>query len=229
MQSFLCTEFLDYLARETRRSGIAADLPACGPGLCTGVGHVQALADAAAARTGTPPGKLLRQFGATLFAPLVRRYPAFFVGIESTIDLLRLFDAHIAAEVEKLAPGVRLPTVAVVGRVGRAVEVLYRYPDGLADLAEGLLHGSLQHFSEPLTVHSRPVSAVDAIDGTLFALRPRGGSSSARRSRRPLLGTLADARRRHRTTRRPFAASVKQSRRRTTSRRRRCSRSNGFR
>ena len=55
-------------------------------------------------------------------------------GIETPGDQVA---PEIAAEVAKLAPDLRLPSLRVVGRKGRALEIAYRSSDGLTDLAEG--------------------------------------------------------------------------------------------
>lgn len=168
--SSLCAEFLEFAALELRRSGGGQCLATCEPSSCRGLGHLQELADALAEETGCVAGDLLRGFGTVLFPALVRRYPAFFVGIGSTAELVTRFDAHVGAEVAKLVPELRLPSLRVVGRKGRALEIAYRSADGLTDLAEGLLHGSVRHFTEPLLVDRRAGDVA-------FALAPRVGSS----------------------------------------------------
>jgi len=150
MRSFLCAEFLDFVAQ--RFPAAAGDGGPCLPATCLGPGHVRACADAVAPGCGVPGPALLQSFGTALFGRLVRGYPAFFVGMRSTIDLVSRYETHVAAEVAKLAPAFPLPSLALVRRKGRPVEVLYRSPDGLADLAEGLLAGSVAHFEERLRV-----------------------------------------------------------------------------
>lgn len=170
MRTSLCAEFLDFAAVHAPRAASAA-LPRCEPDRCPGLGHVQTLAGVVAERSGATTADVLRRFGTALFEPLLRRYPAFFVGIDSTLDLVTRFEAQVAAEAEKLVPGLGLPRIGVVGRSAAAVEVLYCSPDGLADLAEGLLHGSVRHFTEQLAIDTRP--APDASGhAVLFALRP---------------------------------------------------------
>lgn len=183
--SQLCAEFLEFAALDLRRAGGARGaLPACDPTSCSGLGHLQGLADAVAAGSGRDAGDLLRRFGTALFPSLVRRYPAFLVGIASTPELVARFDAHVGAEVAKLAPGIRLPTLAVVARKGRTLDVAFRSPDGLADLAEGLLRGSVRHFGERLTIDRRDRPGRGAAGETAFALRPE--SAISRRAAPPV-------------------------------------------
>jgi len=171
MPSPLCAEFLEFAALDLRRAGATVPLPACEAGSCSGLGHLQDLADAVAGRNGGDAGDLLKRFGTALFPSLARRYPAFLVGIRSTPDLVARFDVLVVAEVAKLAPDLRLPSLAVVARRGRGIEVAYRSPDGLADLAEGLLRGSVRHFGERLVVGRRDGPERGASE-TAFALRP---------------------------------------------------------
>lgn len=174
--SQLCAEFLEFAALDLRRVGVRASLPACDPHTCSGLGHLQDLAEAVAAGSGRDAADLLRRFGTALFPSLVRRYPAFLVGIGSTPDLVSRFDEHVGAEVVKLAPRIRLPTLVVVARRGRALDIAYRSPDGLADLAEGLLRGSVRHFGERLAIDRRDRPERAAYE-TAFALRPEAAVS----------------------------------------------------
>jgi hypothetical protein len=171
VRPFLCSEFLDFVASRFGAVEID-DVPDCGPGDCDGPGHVRILADVLAGRTAVPAAVLLSGFGTVLFGRLIRRYPSFFVGIESTVDLVRRFDGTFAAEVRKLAPDAQLGTVAVDAARPPRIEVDYRSPDGLADLAQGLICGSVAHFAEPLVVERRDPRDASGREAR-FALRPR--------------------------------------------------------
>lgn len=171
----LCAEFLQFAALHLRRFGSSSALPVCEAGRCSGLAHLQNLADAVAERSGCGAGDLLRRFGTALFPSLARRYPAFLVGICSTRDLVARFDVHVVAEVAKLAPDLRLPTFAVVGRRRRGIEIAFVSADGLADLAEGLLRGSVRHFGERLAVDRRDAPERGACE-TAFALRPENAA-----------------------------------------------------
>jgi hypothetical protein len=129
-------------------------------------------ADLVAQRCGLPPETLVRQFGVALFGRLIRGYPAFLVGIDSTLDLVGRYEAQIAAEVRKLNDAARLPQISLRRYDGEPVEVIYHSTRGLADLAEGLLLGSIAYFGESYGVERRD-GAEDAPDHAVFRLVAR--------------------------------------------------------
>jgi hypothetical protein len=172
MRSFLCTEFLDFAAGLYGTSTEALGAPVCDPASCPGLEHVRAWAELVAGPSGVSSAILLQRFGAALFGRLVRGYPVFLVGIESTLDLVSRYEAHIVAEVRKLNRAARLPHIGVRRRPGEPVEVVYRSSRGLADLAEGLLIGSIAHFGDPLDIE-RSATADRGSDCAVFRLLPR--------------------------------------------------------
>jgi hypothetical protein len=151
MRGLLCAEFLDFAGS---RYGAAPgpEEPVCDPTGCPGPGHLLTWADLVAARSGISAERLLGLFGAILFGRLVRGYPSFLVGIESTIDLITRYETLVVAEVRKLDASAQPPELGLVRAESRTLEVTYRSSRGLADLAEGLLRGSIAHFGEELDV-----------------------------------------------------------------------------
>lgn len=161
MRAFLCAELLDFAVAERRVASGLDGVGSCDAAAC-GLGHLRTLAQQVAPALGCESSELLRRFGSALFGTLVRRYPSFFVGIDSTPDLIERFASQLGAEVTKLAPHVQLPPVTVRRRSGRRIEFDCGPPAwsaGLLPLAEGLLAGSIQHFREPHTVEARPPAA----------------------------------------------------------------------
>src|SRR5262245_29647100 len=152
MRGLLCTEFLEFAGVRFGPGAEQAGGAPCDRASCPGPQHVRTRAEGVAGRTGVPAPLLLELFGMALFARLVRGYPAFFVGIESTLDLVARFETHVVAEVGQLDAAARLPVLAIVRRPRRSPEVSYRSPHGLADLAQGLLRGSVAHFGESLEI-----------------------------------------------------------------------------
>jgi len=155
MRALLCTQFLDFAGVRFGPGAEEAGGDPCDRASCPGPQHVRTRAEGVAGHTGVPVHLLLELFGMALFDRLVRGYPSFFVGIESTLDLVARFEAHVVAEVRQLDPAARLPLLAIVRRPRRPLEVSYRSPHGLADLAYGLLRGSVAHFGESLEVRRR--------------------------------------------------------------------------
>jgi Haem-NO-binding len=176
MRSFLCAEFLDFAGC---RYGISVEVlgfPVCRQESCPGPDHVREWADRVGRQTGVPAGLLLRSFGVTLFGRLIRGYPAFLVGIESTVDLVARYEANIVAEVRKLNDAVRLPHISIRRLEGEPAEVIYRSTRGLADLAEGLLLGSVAHFGDAFEIERRE-TAGNGSEQAVFRLLPHGARS----------------------------------------------------
>lgn len=172
MRGLFCSELIDFL---DSRLGLGPELlgyAPCDRETCPGPHHLRALAEAATRRTSVPAQALLRLFGEALFDRLVRRFPAFFVGIESTIDLVSRFETHVVDEVHKLDRRARLPMLRVSQATADGLDVTYESSAGLSDLCEGLLIGSTLHFGEPLAVE-RLGTVRDGDGAVRFRLRPR--------------------------------------------------------
>jgi heme-NO-binding protein len=152
MRGFLCAELLGFLESRFGITPGGVDRPRCARDTCPDVRHVREWAKIAAPEIGLPPGELLRLFGVALFPRLVRAFPAFLVGVESTADLAARFDTHVAAELRKLDPRVELPRLRVRFGATEAAELRYESDAGLAELAWGLLRGSAIHFEEEIEV-----------------------------------------------------------------------------
>jgi hypothetical protein len=123
-----------------------------------------------AERAGLPLPLLLELFGAWLFDRLARAFPAFLVGIGSTFDLVARYETHLAADLRLLHPDASPPQLTVVRRTTE-MEVVYRSAAGLADLACGLLRGSVGWFDEALDV--RRAGDSSSTTHAVFRLRPR--------------------------------------------------------
>lgn len=100
--------------------------------------------------TGQPPAELMRRFGADLFRYFARMYPAFFAGADSTLGFLGRIETYIHGELNKLYPAAQFPHFEVVRPSPDRLEMVYRSPRRLADLAEGLIHGCAEHFGETI-------------------------------------------------------------------------------
>src|SRR5262249_40023169 len=88
MRGLLCTQFLDFAGVRFGPGAEEAGGDPCDRATCPGPQHVRTRAEGVAGHTGVPVHLLLELFGMALFDRLVRGYPSFFVGIESTLDLV---------------------------------------------------------------------------------------------------------------------------------------------
>jgi hypothetical protein len=174
---FLCAEFLEFSATRFGTSADVLDRLSCSRATCPGPGHLRRLAELAAPRTGVPSPMLLQLFGTALFERMARAYPAFLVGIRSTVDLIARYDLHIGAELKKLDEGLRPPRLGLGRTTARSVEVVYASPHGLVDLAEGLLRGCVAHFDEPFAVE-RANGARTGAGRATFRLRSPAGEKT---------------------------------------------------
>ncbi|OYP38243.1 heme NO-binding domain-containing protein [Rhodopirellula sp. MGV] len=97
--------------------------------------------------TETPVPVLVRHFGRYLFSRFVELYPQFFAGIDSALTFLPSIESFIHVEVRKLYPDAELPRFRF-NQTGDSLEVTYQSNRPFADLAEGLIAASLDHFGD---------------------------------------------------------------------------------
>jgi hypothetical protein len=116
------------------------------------------LVTALSQRTGVAVGTLVSTFGKHLAGRFCEIYPAFFKGLEGTIDFLESVDNHIHVEVLKLYPDAELPRFKTV-REGEKLIMEYQSSRPFAMLARGLIEGSAAHFGEILRVEEEDLSA----------------------------------------------------------------------
>lgn len=89
---------------------------------------------------------LVRTFGHHMAGRFSALFPAFFE-VDSAFTFLESIDQHIHVEVKKLYPAAELPRIYCT-RDGDNLELIYESKRGLANLAHGLIDGSLAHFGE---------------------------------------------------------------------------------
>lgn len=178
MLGMVFTEFLEMV--ETRWSPALADQlltaarPASG-GSYTAVGNyphqeMLALLGALAALTKQPVPALVQAFGEHLFGRFLTLYPAMFADKPDCFSLLAGVDAQIHREVHKLYPNAELPTFTVEAREPDRLVLGYRSARGMADLAEGLIRGCIQHYGETLHLHREDLPSRDGQAGARFEL-----------------------------------------------------------
>ncbi len=102
--------------------------------------------------TGMPVPDLVRSFGHHLFGRLIAAYPMFLAGVPNAFDFLKRIEDQIHREVLKLYPDAELPRFEWRQPDPGTLVLLYRSRRPFADLAEGLLRGTAEHFGEKFDV-----------------------------------------------------------------------------
>ena len=130
-----------------------------------------------AARTNISVPDLLRAFGHHLFDRFALIHPEYITTQASAFELLRLLDGHIHVEVRKLYAEVELPSFDHRAGPDGSMILVYRSTRALADFAEGMLHGCIDHFKEPMQVDRYDLPGSNGAH-TEFTLKP-GAHASA--------------------------------------------------
>lgn len=136
--------------------------------------ELHALARRLGDATGQPAAAVLRRFGTALFGYFARMYPVFFAGADSTLDFLGRIHTYVHGELLKLYPGAQFPHFDVVRPSDDRLELVYRSPRRLADLAEGLIRGCADHFAERIDCVREDVASSpdEAVRFVLVRQRP---------------------------------------------------------
>lgn len=170
MKGVVFTEFLDMV--EDRFSAnmvddIIDDARLPHGGVYTAVGtyphsEIVAMVVALSQRSGVPAPDLIRVFGQHLFGRFVQAYPAFFTDVKDAFQFLSGIEDIIHAEVLTLYPDAQLPRFIVEHHDSHRLVLLYQSPRHFEDLAEGLLHGCVAHFGEPIQIEREDHADADA-------------------------------------------------------------------
>lgn len=99
-------------------------------------------------KTKIPVEELLKTYGRRLCARFAMLYPDFFTGVFSTLDFLETVESHIHVEVKKLYVDAEVPSFQTDRVNGEEMRMLYSSLRPFADLAEGLIIGTADHFGE---------------------------------------------------------------------------------
>ena len=101
--------------------------------------------------TNVPVPQLVRSFGEYLLGSFVAGHPQFFEGMDSAYSFLASVNDTVHMEVLKLYPDAELPHFDTE-RSGEKMVMVYRSSRPFADLAEGLILATCDHFKENITV-----------------------------------------------------------------------------
>jgi len=142
-------------------------------GVYTSVGtydhqEMVALVEALSALTNVPVPQLLKVFGEHLLGRFVAKFPQFFDGASSTFDFLPRVESFVHLEVKKLYPDAELPSFSFAEIGPGRMEMTYKSSRGLADVAEGLIIGTMKHFGESLDLKRTDLK--DDKSATLFMI-----------------------------------------------------------
>lgn len=100
--------------------------------------------------TGVDVPELLRTFGQHLTSRFAELYPSFFDDAGDTFSFLETIENHVHVEVKKLYPDAELPHFHTQRSDANTLVMNYSSFRPFADLAEGLLLGSIAHYREPI-------------------------------------------------------------------------------
>ncbi len=166
MKGIIFTEFLEMVEDRfspelADRIIEAADLPS--RGAYTAVGtydhtEIARLVTQLSVVTGASVPDLLHTFGKHLFGRFVALYPQFFEGVDSVFPFLENVDGYIHVEVLKLYPDAELPTFECDASEPGRLTLIYKSTRPLADLAEGLIQGCIEHFRETIHIQREDLS-----------------------------------------------------------------------
>lgn len=160
MRGIVFTEFLEFVEQQyspeivddiIEASTLSTD------GAYTSVGtydceELLQLVSALSKVTQTSLPDLICAFGQRLFKCLTSNYPQFIEDVDSCFDFLQSIHGHIHVEVYKLYPDAELPTFEYSFPQQNQMVMHYQSTRPLADLAEGLIRGSIEYFGEKIAI-----------------------------------------------------------------------------
>lgn len=156
----LFTAFLDLIEAEfgleVLENVIDEVKPASG-GIYTSIGtydhrELVGMLVALSKQTKVSVSNLTKTFGMYHFSEFTSAYPYLFDGLDSSFALLEKIDWFIHAEVRKLYPGATPPKFECNTLSPTTMELIYKSPRCLGDVAEGLIYGCASHYGEKISV-----------------------------------------------------------------------------
>ena len=114
---------------------------------------------------------LLHHFGKHLFKRFSEIHPEYVKTHESAFELLRQLDGHIHVEVRKLYIDAELPAFDYEELGDGEMVFIYRSRRKLADFAQGLIQGCIDHFGDPMQIERTNLPDDDSGAHTRFTLK----------------------------------------------------------
>lgn len=102
--------------------------------------------------TGVAVPQLLHTFGGHLLGVFLKSFPAFFEAQKDAISFLEHVDGYVHVEVRKLYADAQLPRFFCTRPASNRLLMDYVSERHLADLAHGLIEGTIKHYGRPGTV-----------------------------------------------------------------------------
>ena len=101
---------------------------------------------------------ILREYGRYLFQTFVSTYHPFLEVAPDAFTFLSSVDAYIHVEVKKLYPEAELPTFTITQLDGSTLQMIYQSSRKMADLAYGLIEGTLAYYGEIARIEQQALS-----------------------------------------------------------------------
>lgn|SRR5262245_31797900 len=155
MRGEILNEFLEFAADRFGSEAAGALTTCTGEPRYEGARHyelaqLEDLVDQLATAQGESRRAVLANFGVHLFRYFAALYPTFLDEAESAIALLASIDGYVHGELKKLYPDAEFPAFECRSVAPGGLEMTYRSARPLADLAEGLIRGCIEHFGDPV-------------------------------------------------------------------------------
>lgn len=167
MKGVIFTEFLDMIDEAfspelTERIIEEADLPS--GGAYTSVGtyeheEILKLVEVLSRHAQVPVPDLVFSFGKHLAGSFIASHSEYFKNHRNTYDFLSSIEDHVHVEVRKLNPDAELPTFQTERIDESTLVMIYNSSRPFADLAAGLIAGTIEHFGEAIDIDRESVNA----------------------------------------------------------------------
>lgn len=163
MKGVVFTEFLELVDQAfspdmAEEVVMACDLPSGGVYTATGTyNHEELLAMVVelSRRTDVAVGDLVKTFGHHLFKVFVKSFPVKIKAEQEYFQFLKSVNDYIHVEVTKLYPDASLPKISCQEPDENTLEMNYESACPFAQLANGLLHESADHFKADVTIEQK--------------------------------------------------------------------------
>lgn len=117
-----------------------------------------ALVKSLSRETGAEVSDLVHTFGHYLFSRFSEIMPQFFIKPKNAFEFLQLVHDTVHVEVKKLYPDAILPEFITIVYDSHHMDLIYKSRCPLADFAEGLIAGCIDHYKEMISIDSQDMN-----------------------------------------------------------------------